>query len=145
MVRNFHYRLIVLLLLAILLAGCVGLVPSPFRPSPGPQARPYVQDLAEAFEIVCRNYRLGPGDAIRVLMQTEWSIPAGTYKLDTLDQIRIKFILDPQLNEDVTIRPDGMITVQAIGEIKAAALPLKNLPRKLKKSSLRPIFSVNRK
>lgn len=142
MKRNFRCSLVILLLLAGSLAGCVGLVPSPFRPSPGPQSRPYAQDLAEAFDIVCRNYRLGPDDIIRVLMQTEWSIPAGTYKLDTLDQIRIKFILDPQLNEDVTIRPDGMITIQAIGEIKAAGLTPEELAKKIEDKFLEAnIFS----
>ena len=75
-------------------------------------------------------------------MQTEWTIPAGTYKLDTLDQIRIKFILDPQLNEDVTIRPDGMITVQAIGEIKAAGLTPQELAKKIEDKFLEAnIFS----
>jgi polysaccharide export outer membrane protein len=93
-----------------MLGGCIGLIPSPFRPSPGPQKAPQAADLAEAFDIVCRNYRLGPDDQIGLLFQTEWNIPVGTYKLDTLDQIGIKFILDPQLNETVTIRPDGMIT-----------------------------------
>jgi polysaccharide export outer membrane protein len=66
-----------------------------------------------------------------VLFQTEWSIAPGSYKLDSLDQIRIKFILDPQLNEDVTIRPDGMITLQAIGEIKAVGLSPQDLARKI--------------
>ena len=140
--RKSRCSLAILLLLAISLSGCVGLVPSPFRPSPGPQSRPYVHDLAEAFDIVCRNYRLGPDDVIRILMQTEWTIPAGTYKLDTLDQIRIKFILDPQLNEDVTIRPDGMITVQAIGEIKAAGLTPQELAKKIEDKFLEAnIFS----
>jgi polysaccharide biosynthesis/export protein len=124
-------RYIIILLLAIYLGGCIGLMPSPFRPSPGPKKTPQVHDLAEAFDIVCRNYRLGPGDQLAVLFQTEWSIPTGTYRLDTLDQIRVKFILDPQLNEDVTIRPDGMITLQAIGEIKAAGLTPQELAKKI--------------
>lgn len=123
--------LVALILLATSLGGCIGLVPSPFRPSPGPQAMPHVQDLAEAFDVVCRNYRMGPEDIVRVLFQTEWTIPPGSYKLDTLDQIRIKFILDPQLNEDVVIRPDGMITIQAIGEIRAAGLTPEQLAKKI--------------
>jgi polysaccharide biosynthesis/export protein len=140
--RNLRCSLLIPLLVAVSITGCVGLIPSPFRPFPGPQARPHLNDLAEAFDIVCRNYRLGPDDVIRVLMQTEWSIPAGTYKLDTLDQIRIKFILDPQLNEDVTIRPDGMITIQAIGEIKAAGLTPEELAKKIEDKFLEAnIFS----
>jgi protein involved in polysaccharide export with SLBB domain len=109
-------------LVCFTLGGCIGLVPSPFRPSPGPQKTPDVHDLAQAFDIVCRNYRLGPDDTLRVIYQTEWSIPLGTYELDTLDEIDIEFILDPALNRKVSIRPDGMITLPGVGDIKAAGL-----------------------
>jgi polysaccharide biosynthesis/export protein len=109
-------------LLCLALGGCIGLVPSPFRPSPGPQKTPDVHDLAQAFDVVCRNYRLGPDDTLRVIYQTEWSIPLGTYELDTLDEIDIEFILDPALNRKVSIRPDGMITLPGVGDIRAAGL-----------------------
>jgi len=115
----------------LLAQGCIGLIPSPFNLYPGPRKPVQTNDLAEAFDIVCRNYRLGPGDELTLLFLTEWNIPTGTYKLDTLDKIAIKFILDPQLNEDVTIRPDGMITLQAIGEIQAAGLTPQELARKI--------------
>jgi polysaccharide export outer membrane protein len=118
------------------------LIPSPFRPSPGPQKAPQAEDLTEAFDIVCRNFRLGPDDQLGVLFQTEWNIPVGSYKLDTLDQISIKFILDPQLNETVTIRPDGMITLQAIGEVQAVGLTPDQLARKIEQKFLEArIFS----
>jgi polysaccharide export outer membrane protein len=115
-------RCVAAALLAISLAGCIGLMPSPFRPSPGPTKGPQLQDLAEAFDIVCRNYKLGPDDVLQVIFQTEWSIPAGSYKLDTLDTLNVEFILDPELNRQVTIRPDGMITLPGIGEVKAVGL-----------------------
>jgi len=98
--------------------------------------------LAEAFDVVCRNYRLGPDDVLRVLYQTQWNVAPGSFKLDTLDQIKIKFILDPQLNEEVTIRPDGMITVQAIGEIRAAGLTPSQLAKRIEDKFLEAnIFS----
>jgi protein involved in polysaccharide export with SLBB domain len=109
-------------LVCLALGGCIGLMPSPFRPSPGPQKTPDVHDLAQAFDVVCRNYRLGPDDTLRVIYQTEWSIPLGTYELDTLDEIDIEFILDPALNRKVSIRPDGMITLPGVGDIRAAGL-----------------------
>ena len=137
-----HWRAAATAVLALLLGGCIGLIPSPFRPSPGPQQTVQPYDLAEAFDLVCRNYRLGPDDQLGVLFSTEWSIPQGTYKLDTLDQIRIKFILDPQLNEDVVIRPDGMITLQAIGELPAAGLSPSQLAKKIEDKFLEAnIFS----
>jgi polysaccharide export outer membrane protein len=134
--------LILLFVLASLVGGCIGLMPSPFRPSPGPQKPPQVYDLAEAFDIVCRNYRLGPDDLLTVLYQAKWNIPVGTYKLDTLDKLAIKFILDPQLNEDVIIRPDGMITLQAIGDIRAEGLSPESLARRIEEKFLEAnIFS----
>lgn len=136
------HRLALLVGIAMVLAGCVGLIPSPFRPSPGPTMPVTKRDLSEAFDIVCRNYRLGPDDAIRVLYQAKWNVPTGSFKLDALDQIKIKFILDPQLNEDVTIRPDGMITLQAIGEVQAAGLTPEQLARKIEDRFLKAnIFS----
>ncbi|MBM3300934.1 MAG: polysaccharide biosynthesis/export family protein, partial [Deltaproteobacteria bacterium] len=105
-----------------MLTGCIGLIPSPFRPSPGPQKVPQLEDLQEAFDIVCRNYRLGASDELTILYQAEWTLPTGTYRLDTLDKIRVKFLFDPELNEDVVIAPDGMITLQGIGEMQAAGL-----------------------
>ena len=87
-----------------------------------PQKTPNFQDLAQAFDIVCRNYRLGPDDTLRIIYQTEWTIPPGSYQLDTLDEIDIEFILDPALNRKVSIRPDGMITLPGVGDIKAAGL-----------------------
>jgi polysaccharide biosynthesis/export protein len=123
-------------LVCVILGGCIGLMPSPFRPSPGPRQVPQANDLVEAFDVVCRNYRLGPDDQLNLLFQTEWNVPPGSFKLDTLDQIKIKFILDPQLNEDVIIRPDGMITLQAIGEIRAAGLTPEELGKRIEQKFL---------
>ncbi len=130
MLNNF-IKYMALMLVVALLGGCIGLMPSPFRPSPGPRKTPQIADLQDAFDVVCRNYKLGPADQLSVLFQTEWSIAPGSYKLDNLDQIKVKFILDPQLNEDLTIRPDGMITLQAIGEIKAAGYTPQELARRI--------------
>lgn len=113
------------------MSGCVGLMPSPFRPSPGPKLTPQPRDLAQAFDIVCRNYRVGPDDILRVLYQTEWSVAPGSFKLDTLDEISIDFMLDPQLNVTRSINPDGMITLPGIGDIQAAGLTREDLADKI--------------
>ena len=120
--RRFLVKLLSIILICSLLEGCIGLVPSPFRPSPGPQKTPQFDDLAQAFDIVCRNYKIGPKDDLSILFSAEWNIPIGSYRLDTLDKLKIRFILDPQLNEDAIVRPDGMITLQAIGDIRAVGL-----------------------
>jgi len=122
--------------------GCISYIPSPFRPSPGPQKAPVPADLAQAFDIVCRNYRIGPQDVLRLIYQTEWNIPSGSYVLDTLDEIDIEFILDPALNRKVVIRPDGMITLPGVGDIKAAGLTPEQLGKKIEQEFLqRSIFT----
>jgi len=126
-------RIIIVIWIAISVSGCIGLMPSPFRPSPGPRSLPHFNDLAEAFDVVCRNYRLGPDDSLRVIFQPEWDLPSGSYKLDNLDRISVKFLVDPNLNETVVIRPDGMITLQAIGDIRAAGLTPEELARRIEK------------
>lgn len=132
----------VCLLIGLWVSGCIGLVPSPFRPSPGPQKTPRIEDLAEAFDIVCRNFRLGPGDQLRILYQAQWNIPSGTYKLDTLDRIEIKFLFDPELNEEVTIAPDGIITLQGIGDVHAAGFTRQQLADRIEEKLLKSkIFS----
>ncbi len=44
------------------------------------------------------------------------------YHLQPGDNIDIKFFYNPDLNENVTIRPDGKISLQLIDEVKAAEL-----------------------
>jgi protein involved in polysaccharide export with SLBB domain len=38
------------------------------------------------------------------------------------DLLAIKFFRNPELNEELTVRPDGMISLQLVGEIRAAGL-----------------------
>ena len=132
MLRRLTRCVIVLFpLVGLLTAGCIGLMPSPFRPSPGPQQGPKINDLAEAFDIVARNYRLGPDDSLLATFETEWNVPPGSYKLDTMDEIKVKFLLDPRLNEETTIRPDGMVTLQGIGDVMAVGLTPHELARRI--------------
>lgn len=47
---------------------------------------------------------------------------SGEYMLQEGDALDIKFYYNPELNELVTIRPDGRISLQLIGEVDAAGL-----------------------
>ncbi len=126
-------KIILVTVLCLALASCIGLMPSPFRPSPGPKKIPQFEDLAEAFDVVARNYRLGSDDVVSVNFQTQWTIPPGSYRLDTLDEIDIEFFLDPDLNRKVTIRPDGMITLPGIGDVRAVGLTPEELGERISK------------
>jgi polysaccharide export outer membrane protein len=48
--------------------------------------------------------------------------PERNYYLQPGDQIDIKFFYDAELNETVTVRPDGKISLQLVEEIEAAGL-----------------------
>lgn len=53
--------------------------------------------------------------------------PLKNYQLQAGDQLNIKFFFNPDLNEEVTVRPDGRISLQLIGEILAAGLSVDKL------------------
>lgn len=44
------------------------------------------------------------------------------YRIHAGDQLDIKFFYNPELNETVTVRPDGIISLQLVDEVKAAGL-----------------------
>lgn len=54
-----------------------------------------------------------------------------TYVLQPGDNIDIKFFNNPELNENVTIRPDGIITLQLVDEVQASGLTPMQLDRSL--------------
>ena len=48
--------------------------------------------------------------------------PEQEYRIQVGDQLDIKFFYNPELNEQVTVRPDGRISLQLVHEIMAAGL-----------------------
>lgn len=44
------------------------------------------------------------------------------YFIQTGDQLHIKFFYNPELNETITVRPDGKISLQLVDEVQAAGL-----------------------
>lgn len=57
----------------------------------------------------------------------------GDYRIQAGDQIDVKFYFNPDLNEHLVVRPDGMISLQLVPEIKAAGLTPKELTEALKR------------
>jgi protein involved in polysaccharide export with SLBB domain len=70
----------------------------------------------------------------------------GDYRLQRGDGLEIKFFTTPELNEAVTVRPDGRITLQVVGEVEAAGLTSRGLADALKEryrsTLLRPEIAV---
>jgi len=59
--------------------------------------------------------------------------PLAPYVLQVGDELAIKFYTNPELNEDVKIRPDGMISLQLIDDVPAAGRTPKELDADLTK------------
>ena len=69
-----------------------------------------------------------------------------TYLLQPGDVLDIKFFYNPELNQQVVVRPDGHINLQLVDDIQAAGLGTGELTQKLKerydKDLARPELSV---
>ena len=57
------------------------------------------------------------------------SLPAVEYIICQGDQLDIKFFYNPELNESVTVRPDGNISLQMLDDVRAAGQTPNQLDR----------------
>jgi hypothetical protein len=55
-------------------------------------------------------------------LQRVGTAPGTDYRIQVGDQIDIKFFYNPELNEQVTVRPDGRIGLQLVGELTTAGM-----------------------
>ena len=55
----------------------------------------------------------------------------GSYRLSAGDLVEIKFMLNPELNEEVRIRPDGRISMPLVGELLVAGATIDELGTRL--------------
>lgn len=65
--------------------------------------------------------------------------PDGSYLISPSDDLVIDFYLNPEFNQDVTVRPDGKISVRLIGVVQAAGLTPQQLATNLDQAYLREL------
>lgn len=73
---------------------------------------------ATLFLVSCASKQLpatSPAEILSAPAKNEYIIQPG-------DQLEVKFFYNPELNEMVTVRPDGKISLQLIDDLKAAGL-----------------------
>jgi polysaccharide export outer membrane protein len=58
----------------------------------------------------------------------------GNYVIQSGDQLALDFYLNPEFNDDVTVRPDGKVTLRLIGDVQAAGLTPEQFAQVLDKS-----------
>ena len=57
--------------------------------------------------------------------------PGSEYHIHPGDELSIKFFYNPELNEDVVVRPDGQISLQLVDDVQAAGKTPPQLDREL--------------
>jgi polysaccharide export outer membrane protein len=65
-------------------------------------------------------YRLRVDDTLEFIYRLTRIESSGPYELNVGDQIRIESLIDPNLDRDLLIQPDGSITLRMLGPVRAA-------------------------
>lgn len=86
------------------------------------------------------DYLIGIGDALEIMYYIDPGNSQMEYLIDTEDALRIEFYYYPILNKTVKVRPDGFITLQRVGDVRAVGMTPKELALKLKKT-FEPFFT----
>lgn len=60
-------------------------------------------------------------------------VPAANYAIQVGDTLAVKFYKNPAMNEEVAVRPDGMISLEVIHDVPAAGLSPEDLTAELKR------------
>ncbi|MCA9470434.1 MAG: polysaccharide biosynthesis/export family protein [Nitrospirales bacterium] len=59
--------------------------------------------------------------------------PLEDYRIQVGDLLDVKFFFNPDLNQEASVRPDGRISLQLIGEVMASGLTVEELTKRLKR------------
>jgi len=81
---------------------------------------------------VFSTYYIKPGDQLDVLFQIRTWIEKKDFKLAADHVIEVKFVHNPELNEQQTVRPDGNISMPYVGEIFVIGKTIVELQKELK-------------
>ena len=65
-------------------------------------------------------YRLRVDDSLEFIYRLTRIESSGPYELNVGDQIRVESLIDPNLDRDLVIQPDGSITLRMLGQVRAA-------------------------
>lgn len=76
------------------------------------------------------DYRIEIGDTMEVRLTSEVG-DGKTYQIDVGDLVGVSFLNNWQLNGSRTVRPDGMITMPEVGDVKAAGSTAADLQARL--------------
>ncbi len=81
--------------------------------------------------VIPDKYYIAINDELEIFYYIDSDYKGKKYLIDTEDKLRIEFYYYPVLNKTVIVRPDGMITIPRIGDIKAAGMKPQDLADKI--------------
>ncbi len=91
-------------------------------------------------------YELGPGDVLEIVYHYTPKPDTKEYYLSVADVLKVEFAYHPTLNRQLTVRPDGNITMPRKGPVQALGLTPLQLQKKLTKlysnEFLDPVITV---
>lgn len=86
----------------------------------GPARSPHIEE-----------YHIRPDDTIEFVFRLTREEQDTAYRLQVGDKLRIESLIDPTLDRDVSVQPDGNITVRLLGQVRAAKRTLAELEEEL--------------
>ena len=91
-------------------------------------------------------YELGPGDVLEIVYHYTPKPDTKKYYLSVSDILKVEFAYHPGLNRELTVRPDGNITMPRKGAVQALGLTPVQLQEKLtklySKEFISPVITV---
>jgi polysaccharide export outer membrane protein len=82
-------------------------------------------------------YRLRVDDQLDMVYRLTREETPDPYRLNVGDEIHVESFTDAGLNHDLTLQPDGSITLRLLGQVKATGLTVTQLTEKLEKAYLK--------
>lgn len=91
-------------------------------------------------------YELGPGDTLEIVYHYTPKPDTKEYILSVADVLTVEFAYHPDMNRELTIRPDGNITMPRKGPVQALGLTTEQLEKKIvdiySKEFIDPVVTV---
>ncbi len=122
---------IVCLILMAVLVGCAS--------GPGKNEEIEIERTTFSFDQdkapydVFPEYRIKPGDMLDVLFQIHTWKERDSFRIGVDNTVAVKFVNNPELNEEQLVRPDGTISLPYVGIVKVVGKTVNELATELRK------------
>jgi polysaccharide biosynthesis/export protein len=127
--RQVTAQLAILTFAPAIFSGCKSSGDEVAKPMPPPKVDEYGNLSFGHYE----TYRVRSGDQLEMLFQLRIAKNMSAYRISGSDTLSVKFPNATQLNETQPVRPDGLITMPYVGEVRAAGKTVAELTGDLRR------------